>query len=58
MVIHVMFGVQALTGGQGCVTVYFNYWQGEALRAFDPAYSSDDGRVCISSYQIITQKAL
>jgi hypothetical protein len=49
MVIHVMFSVQALMGRQGQVSVYFNYLQGEPLRAFDPAYSSGDGRVCVWS---------
>jgi hypothetical protein len=51
MVIHVMFDVHGLMGGQVYVTAYFNYWQDGPLSAFDSpaAYRDEDGHVRVGS---------
>ena len=49
MVIHVGFDVQDLMGRQGQVSVYFNYWQGGPLTAFDSLHRSPDGHLLVSN---------
>jgi hypothetical protein len=49
MVIHVGFNVQGLVGQRGRVSVYFNYWQGGPLDAFESPYRTEDGHVSVGN---------